>query len=480
MATRESILETYRDTILEGMARTLWLYAYADYIEEIGDKSADEQELPRALAGQDWDDVAPETPKAAMKAAKELVKLYEASKGTGDIVELYGLAQTVDMEEDFEFELSQGKIGRTVGDRWKIADAGLFGSMLASMALGHGVSWFDDHKKFELARVNFECTFDGEDLNWHGGSSDVREVSGKLGSITILNQSDADIFGTGHSYVLWFGMISPKRVLVYASCLDDAVDELIDWVAEEYPGMIIDEEVQEEFERQRKAGLSNEEAWEQAEIDTTSGGNAGNHINSDEWGIIAEDPTEEQLQEIAFGKRNGGTSGKCINSHASLDDLILDFYDANTAEWMTAESAARGGLGDIKRITERMNHLASGGFLKKSEGGYSITKKGLERAVSRHARNRRPNPTHAVRMKTRHKAEAVLAKRRAVGLEGACDDPNCKGWDVFENEEGLGVQACDMCNAEAKRQGLPVLYDSDAKELAAAQKALQRAVREGR
>lgn len=105
------------------------------------------------------------------------------------------------------------------------------------------------------------------------------------------------------------------------------------------------------------------------------------------------------------------------------------------------------------------------------------------------------NPPGA-KSKARERAEAVLRQRAQYrspvdGLtwaEIACDE-NCQGWDAFDvggdlrsrsaretppNELGVAIQACDDCNQIAKSAGLPILRDSDARELPAAKRELQR------
>jgi hypothetical protein len=287
---RHPILQHYRDTILEGMAEALWAHAWEH------------------AHGTTTSDQIPEPPRAAKKAATALAGLYEAGPtGQGDLVDLYGFAQEADMGEPFSFseESSASRDSKVMGleRASKMSDAYEFGEMLANMALDNGLSWFDKHAKFELEQPRFTCAYDGENLNWSGGYDDVREVSGRLGRIVLVNADDHYLWK--HTYVLAFGAYGDTILMAYANSLDNALDECIDWLAERAPGHIIDAQVEEAYHQARNEGLSEEEAQERAEEDTTVGGNYGQHIISAEWSIVAEDPTEEQLAEIALHRNRG-------------------------------------------------------------------------------------------------------------------------------------------------------------------------------
>jgi hypothetical protein len=572
--TRDSVFAEYRSIILNGMARTLWVHAYADWVDELSKEERDEFGVERARGGQDWNDVAPETPKAAHKAALELVKLYESDKNTGDIVELYAMAQTVDMGEELVFDESdvvpaKGQTKERAQElerEWKMDDAETFGSYLASMALGTGSSWFDDHKEFELARPYFECHFDGEDLMWSGGMDDVREVSGKLGTITIVNHGDAS--WTKHSYVLAFGgftIATPRLLLVYANSLDDALEEMIEWVAENHPGSLANDQIAEAYQEAIDGGADEEDAQEEAEVDTTSDGN-GNYIHSEDWHIVAEDPTEDELQLIAKRKnprRNVDASTPVcpIEYHEALKadpkrwselpqkkvEYIEADEDGPAETWDVRDCPKCGstlvkrtignpsGLTakgermyqDIKRSYQarrdpRAKEIASRTVLARAKGGVSgLTKNAqpgerfevgwgrFDRTKDKYE-NRRifntkaeaykfqdqlvdddggfiesyihildpvPNPPDPLKH-TKDKiktARAKLEARRVAGFEPC--DPNCPGWAVFETGRGMGVEVCDDCNREAKRLGLPVLFDDEVKHLPEAARELRRQLR---
>lgn len=58
-----------------------------------------------------------------------------------------------------------------------------------------------------------------------------------LAPLTIINPSDRDY--TSHCYVLSFGAYSCTHLMVYASSLDDALEECAEWLADNAPGHIM-------------------------------------------------------------------------------------------------------------------------------------------------------------------------------------------------------------------------------------------------
>lgn len=134
----------FRDAFLEGAARAFFVTAYADYVEEghstDNDLTPDERKarlkLPRPPGGKDWMDYAPTTPPNAYALAGELwAGLYHLNGEAG----LYSLA--------LRAEAADGVA----------PDSEMFGHYLAMQAMGHGVSWFDDHAKFEIKIPDIEC-----------------------------------------------------------------------------------------------------------------------------------------------------------------------------------------------------------------------------------------------------------------------------------------------------------------------------------
>lgn len=136
----------FRDAFIEGAARAFFVSAYADFCEDQAGKSDDAADATYYISagpGEDWADVAPsETPANAYALAGELwAGLYHLNGKAGP----YTLANNA--------EAADGKP----------IDAEEFGHYLAMEAMGHGVSWFDDHATFEIKVPSIEChlhTFD--------------------------------------------------------------------------------------------------------------------------------------------------------------------------------------------------------------------------------------------------------------------------------------------------------------------------------
>jgi CheY-like chemotaxis protein len=154
----------FRDAILDGIARYLWVTAYAEWAVSPGE-FIDVDDLPeRAGPGEDWDEVAPLTPGPAFEAASALERAIGESNGAATsrvLADLFGIAMTVDRGRPYHFDDADDEV------------ASEFGASLAAMALGDGVSWFDDHKSREglfdrktLAIPQFMMNYDGSELSW--------------------------------------------------------------------------------------------------------------------------------------------------------------------------------------------------------------------------------------------------------------------------------------------------------------------------
>ncbi len=150
--------------VLDGMARTLWVTSYADWVEGNEDGDADGSDHPGL--GGDWDDVAPATPDAANRAAVQLGELYASANGV-PLAALFVMAVRADAAMELH-EVDPDEKFKLVGfDGVPLDDE--FGGGLAMMALGHGVSWFDDHNEFPIEMVrHFDCNFHGGFLSWSG------------------------------------------------------------------------------------------------------------------------------------------------------------------------------------------------------------------------------------------------------------------------------------------------------------------------
>ena len=121
---------TFRDSFLLGAAKAFFVTAYADYVEE-PEAEDDRSHLARASGGEDWMDCAPALPPNAFALAGELWANLEDSNphvGCG-VYSLADLARQADHDG---------------------IDPEEFGHYLAMQAMGHGVSWFDDHETFNI------------------------------------------------------------------------------------------------------------------------------------------------------------------------------------------------------------------------------------------------------------------------------------------------------------------------------------------
>lgn len=114
-----------------------------------------------------------------------------------------------------------------------------------------------------------------------------------MSRIVPVNGTDRD--WTRHRYILWFGAYGEIRLMVWANSLEDAFDEAVDWLAENAPGLLADEAVNDAYNRAIEDGASHEAAAKAAEMDMMIGGNCGHYVNSWEWGIVAEDPTRDEI-----------------------------------------------------------------------------------------------------------------------------------------------------------------------------------------
>lgn len=123
--------------------------------------------------------------------------------------------------------------------------------------------------------------------------------------LVIVNPSDRTYlrrtFESGR-WIIWLGQHAPTYLMIWAECLSDALDIAIDWAVDNAPGYLCDDEVAEEYNRliaeARAAGEDTDDdevtqrCQEEAEVDTTSGGNCGNHVRSDDWGYVYGPETE--------------------------------------------------------------------------------------------------------------------------------------------------------------------------------------------
>ena len=176
LGPREAI-DVY-DHIVNAMARTLFVDAYASFHDRLSeDRDADDAQTRRrakrllerfegASDGEAWEDAAPLTPEAAGVAAVLLAAEIADMNDAGWIEQLAERAYEADVKaggERFPWDKQGSHYLRYAEE---------FGSDLALMALGHGVSWFDGHADFPLkvpdihtivnvddrGRLFFECS----------------------------------------------------------------------------------------------------------------------------------------------------------------------------------------------------------------------------------------------------------------------------------------------------------------------------------
>lgn len=122
-------------SIADGMARAFHVSAWADREEELG----------RLRGGQELMDVAPPTTEEAKQEAWKLIGSMETANGM-NLPAIFAQALIAD-----------GKTTKDLPEGWvSVAEdnAEEFGHYMAMQSLGHGVSWFDDHKEFTIPQVS--------------------------------------------------------------------------------------------------------------------------------------------------------------------------------------------------------------------------------------------------------------------------------------------------------------------------------------
>lgn len=128
--------------VIDGMARAFYVQAWATEQEEKGE----------LYAGQQFMDDAPETPEYVREFAMQYSgRLIEANSRMSLPVLLYMAAKAdgIDTDEKVMIDGEESSYWEVSVNRWNNY-AGEFGHCVAMQALGHGVSWFDDHKRFQL------------------------------------------------------------------------------------------------------------------------------------------------------------------------------------------------------------------------------------------------------------------------------------------------------------------------------------------
>lgn len=100
-------------------------------------------------------------------------------------------------------------------------------------------------------------------------------------------------------FIFWFGSCGATYLMAWGNGLEDALEKCVDWLVDNAPGILCDDEMQEEYNRAIAEGKSEEQAQEEAETDVTVFGHSGYHgIRSDDWGICMENPTRAEILEF--------------------------------------------------------------------------------------------------------------------------------------------------------------------------------------
>lgn len=120
------------------------------------------------------------------------------------------------------------------------------------------------------------------------------DKSVRQGNLNIVRESsdrDADRF------LFHFDAYGSTHVLVYALNLEDAFDAAGDWLADHAPDMFCDDSVHEAYAEAIAAGKSEDDASEEAIVDTTLFDN-GHYIPSSEWHVLENPGREDVLAAV--------------------------------------------------------------------------------------------------------------------------------------------------------------------------------------
>ena len=291
--TLAALKKEYQSTILDGMARALWIDAFAAWQEnaptagggwgickhcgaEIEDGWADEEHggadcpnndrghVAKVARGSDLEETTPETPDAAYLAAHDLNKLIAAAEGMKSektaLADLFELAMQVHLGEWGFDALDVVPDGQRRGPKSTLDNEQLayeFGFDIAMECLGTGVSWGAHHRVkragavFEPTLPRFEVGYDGESLTWSGrqrgatpstkapaadiarhGTQEARYVGEDL-AITQNTLGRLIVVNpdeVGQTKHSYVIQIADRFLLVYADDEGDALDEVIDYI----------------------------------------------------------------------------------------------------------------------------------------------------------------------------------------------------------------------------------------------------------
>lgn len=135
---------------IESAARVMWADAWARHEEqEIEEMEGAEQGSCNLFGGRNVADLAPPTPQYALLEAARLLGKIEQANGVrlAVIIEAARKACSAAECSDNQGRLCSAAIPFEEHQEDFVRE---FASDIALEALGHGVSWFDDHERFEL------------------------------------------------------------------------------------------------------------------------------------------------------------------------------------------------------------------------------------------------------------------------------------------------------------------------------------------
>ena len=113
-------------------------------------------------------------------------------------------------------------------------------------------------------------------------------------AIRLLNPDDR--YYCRKTYMIEIGCYWGTAFLVYARCLQEAIDVVADYAREYAPGLLCTELVDEAYQEAIDDGMEPEEAWEKATEDCSPVGNYGDYILSWEW--HGDELNSQQLQDV--------------------------------------------------------------------------------------------------------------------------------------------------------------------------------------
>lgn len=136
---------TLRDEFINGASRAFFIAAYADCHDD--EKGSFDGSWPVAFDtdSRDWNDLDIAIPANAYVLAGELWSALEYENRCS-VYALTCRARKAEQEDG------------TIRPRCPL-DHEIFGWCLAMTAMGHGVSWFDNHATFEITIPNMEVSF---------------------------------------------------------------------------------------------------------------------------------------------------------------------------------------------------------------------------------------------------------------------------------------------------------------------------------